>query len=89
MTLSTAITLNGACGDVFLFRIGAAFDVAASAEILLTGGLSAANIFWVVDGSVTIGASSIFYGTILGGSSIAIGAAVSYVGSSFSCFTKF
>lgn len=54
--------------------------MAAGAQILLRGGVSASSIFWVVDGAVVIGASSIFYGTILGSSSVALGASVSYVG---------
>lgn len=92
VTLSTTVTFNGSCGDVLIFQIGGAYTLAASAEIILTGGLTAATVFFVVNGAFTAGASSIFEGVVLGSSTVTLGAKCTFVGKfsfSFSFFLSF
>lgn len=78
--MTTQVTLNGSCGDVFIFQIGGAYTLAASAEIILTGGLTAATVFWQVGGAFVTGASSVFEGVVLGSSTVTLGASSTFVG---------
>jgi uncharacterized repeat protein (TIGR01451 family) len=66
-TASTTLTLD-AGGDpdaVFIFQIGGALSIGASAKVLLVGGAQPCNVFWAVNGDTTIGATSMFAGTLL------------------------
>ena len=68
-------TLNGG-GDpnaVFVFQIPAAFSPAASSALALTNGTKATNVFWQVDGAVSIGAGSSYAGTFLVNGAITLG----------------
>lgn len=80
VTLSTSVTFNGSCGDVLIFQIGGGYTLAASAEIILTGGLTASTVFFVVAGAFTTGASSMFQGIVLGSSTVTLGASSTFVG---------
>jgi hypothetical protein len=68
------LTLNGQgnANSVFVFQIGSALTTGVGSSIVLTNGASAANIFWQVTSSATLGTNSIFYGTILAGASITL-----------------
>jgi uncharacterized repeat protein (TIGR01451 family) len=76
-TASTVLTLDGQ-GDrdaVFIFQIGAALTVGASAQVNLVGDAQACNVFWAVGGATSIGATAKFAGTILGqGGAVGVGA---------------
>jgi uncharacterized repeat protein (TIGR01451 family) len=76
-TASTVLTLDGQ-GDrnaVFIFQIGAALTVGASAQVRLIGDAQACNVFWAVGGATSVGATATFAGTILGqGGAVGIGA---------------
>lgn len=63
-----------------IFQIGGAYTLAASAEIILTGGLTASTVFFVVAGAFTTGASSMFQGIVLGSSTVTLGASSTFVG---------
>jgi PGF-pre-PGF domain-containing protein len=56
---------------VFIFQIGGNLNLPANTNINLIGGCQAANIFWAVAGTTTIGGGvgteSTFEGTVLGG----------------------
>ncbi|MFV8323901.1 ice-binding family protein [Flavobacterium sp. LS2R12] len=66
---STVGTINFDAGGnpdaLFVIRIGAAFSATASTKMVLLNGAKAANIFWVVEGAASIGASTILKGTII------------------------
>jgi hypothetical protein len=76
-TLATPVTLD-AEGDpeaVFILQIvGALGTTAATGNVLLANGAQSANVFWIVDGAVSMGASTHMEGTILGGAGITFGA---------------
>ncbi|MCC5848669.1 MAG: DUF3494 domain-containing protein [Verrucomicrobia bacterium] len=82
-TLATPVTLD-ADGDpegVFIIQIVGAFSAAATAgNVLLTNEAQSANIFWIVDGAVSMGAGAHMEGTILGGATISFGAAATMNG---------
>lgn len=66
-------TLNGllyldALGDsnaVFIFQIQAAFSSAVAAKIQLLNGAQACNVFWKVEGVVSLAADTYFQGTLI------------------------
>ena len=78
LTIGSSLTLDGQ-GDpdaVFIFQIGAALDTTAmTSRVDLKNGTRASNVFWQVNGAVTLGANSIFRGTILANAAITAGLA--------------
>jgi uncharacterized repeat protein (TIGR01451 family) len=75
-TASGTMTLD-AQGDedaVFIFQIGGALSMGASAEVKLVGGADACNVFWAVNGATTIGATAKFAGTMMADAGITVGA---------------
>jgi hypothetical protein len=65
---------------VFIFQADSTLITAAAANISLTNGAQASNIFWKVGSSATLGASSTFRGTILALTSITLGDGVTVDG---------
>ena len=65
ITLSTNITLNGA--GVYIFKAGGALTTGANVNVVLTGGASASDVYWVPVGGTTIGADNAFVGNIFRG----------------------
>jgi len=66
------VTLSGGENDVWIFMIASELNVGNGIRVLLTGGARAANIFWQVGTSATLGTTSVFKGTILADQSIAV-----------------
>ncbi len=70
--LTGTLTLN-AQGDpsaVFIFQMGSTLITAAASQVVLTGGAQAANVFWQVGSSATLGTNSTLAGNILAQTSI-------------------
>ena len=73
VTIPTSVTLSGSANDVWIFQIAGDLSIAsggsvpAGVKVLLSGGASAANIFWQVGGATgaTLGTYSTFNGNIL------------------------
>jgi hypothetical protein len=71
--IGSAASLGGtlildALGDtnaVFIFKMRGAFVVAPSTTIVLLNSASPCSVFWVAEGSISIGASSILKGTFI------------------------
>jgi hypothetical protein len=75
LSVGGAVTLD-AQGDstaVWIFQIGSTLTTFPGSQIILSGGAKAANIFWQVGTSATLGTTSIFKGTILADQSISLG----------------
>ena len=71
----TGILTLDAGGDpdaVWIFQIGSTLTTANNSQILLSNGAQAANIFWQVGSSATLGTDSYFAGTILALDSITL-----------------
>ncbi len=66
-TLSGKLTLNakGNPNAVFIFQIQAALSVNAAAKVKLINGAQACNVFWKVEGLVSMASSVLFRGTIV------------------------
>jgi hypothetical protein len=66
-SLNNTLTLNaqGNPNAVFIFQIQGAFSSAAGAQILLTNGAVACNVFWKIEGLVDLATNTDFKGTIV------------------------
>jgi hypothetical protein len=68
------ITINGGANDVFIIQVNGALSLGAGAQVKLTGGVQASNVFWQVNGAFSAGADAQFAGTVLTSTTGAIGA---------------
>jgi len=80
--LTGTLTLNagGNPNAVFIFQIGSTLTTASSAAVVAENGAQAANIFWQVGSSATLGTGTSFLGNILALTSITTNAGVSMLG---------
>lgn len=70
---------------VFIFQVEGAFSSGASAEIKLINCARAANVFWKIEGAVSLAASTIMKGTIIANNAaISLGAGVTLEGRALS-----
>jgi hypothetical protein len=69
MAASTGATLDagGNPNAVFVIQVNGALTLGAGAEIQLTGGAQASNVFWQVNGAFAAGAGAEFVGTVMTG----------------------
>jgi len=77
---SGALTLSGDATSVFIFQAGSTLTLNPSASIVLTGGATAANVFWQVGSSATLGTASVFNGTITALSSVTMNTGATMTG---------
>lgn len=66
------LTLTGGDTEVWIFQIASDLNVGSGISVILSGGARAANIFWQVSTSATLGTTSNFKGTILADQSISL-----------------
>ena len=57
---------------VFIFQMGSTLTTASGSSVILANGANAANIFWQVGSSATLGTTSAFKGNILALTSITL-----------------
>jgi hypothetical protein len=62
---------QGNANAIFIFQMASTLTVSTSRKVVLTGSASAANVFWQVGTSATLGTASAFQGNILADQSIA------------------
>jgi hypothetical protein len=74
------VTLTGSATDVWIFQIASELLVGNGVHVVLAGGAQAANIFWQVGTSATLGTTSVFKGTIMADQSIALNSGASIEG---------
>ena len=72
--LSTALILDGQGNSnaLFIFQIGSTLTTASNSSVTLINGASAANVFWQVGSSATLGTNTAFQGTIIANTSITV-----------------
>jgi hypothetical protein len=66
------VTLAGNSTDIWIFQIASDLNVASGIQMVLSGGARAANVFWQVGTSATLGTTSVLRGTILADQSISL-----------------
>lgn len=76
--LTGALTLNGP--GPYIFQIGSTLTTGTGASVNLINGATAANVFWQVGSSATLGTNTAFVGNILALTSITLNAGVSLNG---------
>jgi hypothetical protein len=75
ISAASTITLAGGPDDVWIFQVQGTLSESATANMVLSGGAKAKNVFWIVQTAATIGASPAhFEGVILAGTAINFGA---------------
>ncbi|HWY98995.1 MAG TPA: ice-binding family protein, partial [Bacteroidia bacterium] len=74
-SLNGTFTLDakGKSNAVFIFKTANAFSSSANSKIRLINGALACNVFWKLDGAVTLAAGTIMRGTIVSGGAISLG----------------
>jgi len=74
--VTTPVTFDaqGNPDATFVMRSDAALNTTAATRMVLLNGAKASNIYWVLGGAATLGASSWFSGTILSAAAITVGA---------------
>jgi hypothetical protein len=68
--LTGILTLTGNANAVWIFHTTSTLDTAAGSQVVLSGGAKAANVYWVVESSATLGENSFFKGNIMALASI-------------------
>jgi hypothetical protein len=63
---------QGDANAVFIFQMASTLTTTTSRAVILTGGAKASNVFWQVGSSATLGATSVFKGTIMADQSITL-----------------
>ena len=63
---------QGNANAVWIFQIASTLTTTSGRQVILAGGANAANIYWQVGTSATIGTTSSFQGNILAGASISM-----------------
>lgn len=80
LTGSLTLDAQGNPTSVFIIRTPAALVTAAGAQVVLTNGAQACNVYWIVGGAATLGATNNFSGKILASAGITLGAATTVKG---------
>lgn len=65
VTIPGNVTISGSSTDVWIFQIAENLTVSSAAQVILSNGAQAKNIFWQVAGQATFGTTSHFEGVIL------------------------
>ena len=63
---------KGNADAVFIIQIASTLNTTSGRKVILSGGAKAANIFWQVGTSATLGTTSVFKGTIMADQSISL-----------------
>jgi hypothetical protein len=70
--IPSVVTLSGGPNDVWIFQIAGDLTVGNGAQVILSGGAQAKNVFWQVAGQTTLGTTANFKGIILDQTLIAL-----------------
>ena len=65
INIATDVTLQGNEDDIFILQTTKSVEQAANKQVILSGGVQAKNIFWVVAGEVIVGAGAHMEGILL------------------------
>lgn len=81
MNIGGPLTLSGS--GTFIFRPVGAFTTTAGAQVSLSGG-SSCDVFWTPSGATTLGANTVFTGTVVSDAGITVGANTVWIGRALS-----
>ncbi|MGK0315806.1 MAG: hypothetical protein ACI86M_002038, partial [Saprospiraceae bacterium] len=63
-SIGGALVLDGGPNDFFIIKMGGAMTVGAGATVTLTGGVQSCNVFWLINGAITVAANADIKGTL-------------------------
>jgi cytoskeletal protein CcmA (bactofilin family) len=86
LTLAGNLTLDadGDSNSVFIIKSPTYISTAAGSSVTLINGAKASNVFWVIEGYMSMGADARISGNILANGSVTVGAGASVLGRVFS-----
>lgn len=64
---------QGDTNAVWIFQVGSSLTVNNNAEVILSNGAKASNVYWAIFGSSTLGSDVVFKGNVLAGASNSLG----------------
>jgi Ice-binding-like/Bacterial Ig-like domain len=71
---------QGDANAVFIFQMASTLTTTTDRKVILSGGAKSSNVFWQVGSSATLGATSVFKGTIMANQSITLNTGASLNG---------
>ncbi len=77
---AAGVTLSGSASDVWIFQIAQNLAVANGANVILSGGAQASNVFWQIAGQATLGTTAAMKGIILCQTAIAMSTGATLTG---------
>ncbi|HWZ27908.1 MAG TPA: ice-binding family protein [Gemmatimonadales bacterium] len=80
VTIPKNVTLSGGPNDVWIFQIAGGVTQASGAQVVLTGGALAQNVFWQVAGIVSIGTTAHMEGEVMSQTAITLNTGASLNG---------
>lgn len=80
LSVTGALTLAGTAESVWIFQAASTLTIGTGAQITVTGGASACNVFWQVGSSATIGSAAQFVGTVMADVSVTAQTAATVTG---------
>jgi hypothetical protein len=72
VTITSDVKLTGGANDVWIFEIAQGLSISSGVKVILEGGALPQNIYWQVVAAADMGTTSVFKGTILSQTSIAM-----------------
>jgi hypothetical protein len=82
--LTGNLTLAGPANGLWVFQVSTALTTGTNAQVLLSGGAQAKNVFWQVGSSATLGQTTKFRGNIIAAVSVTLVQGSSLVGRALS-----
>ena len=70
--IPVALTLTGGPNDVWIFQIAQTLSISSGVQIILAGGALPQNIYWQVFSAADLGTGSVFKGTVISQTGIAL-----------------
>lgn len=83
MVSAGGVTISGTADDVWIFQIAQDLTLSNGANVYLSGGAKASNIFWQVAGQTTLGTTSVLHGIILCQTQIVMSTGATFNGRAF------
>ncbi|MBB2974535.1 hypothetical protein FHX49_000076 [Microbacterium endophyticum] len=80
LSVNGVLVLAGTAESVWVFQASSTLTVGSSAQVIMTGGASACNVFWQVGTSATIGTGAQFVGTVMANISVTANTAATVTG---------
>lgn len=83
MVSAGGVTISGTSEDVWIFQIAQDLVLSNGANVYLSGGAKASNIFWQVAGQTTLGTTSVMHGIVLCQTQIVMNTGAAFNGRAF------